>query len=85
MWKKRSNMGIIGYQLLIAGIIISCSVIGFAALNRATGLAARWTITHIFMTWLMILQFGRILISWLIGLAISGVVSAIKGSKTITA
>ena len=72
-------MAIIGYQIVIAGIIIICSFFGRTAYSFAVGGACLWTATHIFMPWLMILQYFTIGIAALIGYPIAYAMG--EGSK----
>jgi len=46
-------MGIIGYQIVIALIIIIASFFGRSALGIVVFLAIIWTVTHVFVPWLM--------------------------------
>jgi hypothetical protein len=72
-------MAIIGYQILIAAIILICSFFGRTAYSIAVGGACLWTITHIFMPWLMVIQFITIGIASLIGYPIAYAMG--EGSK----
>lgn len=73
-------MAIIAYQIIIAVIIIVSAFFGRGALGIIILAACLWTITHIFMPWLMILQFGTILISALIGLPIAFIMEWLYGT-----
>lgn len=57
------------YQITIAVIVISAGRVGGkVGCVIAAILASIWTLTHVFMPWLMILQFGTILVALVIGL-----------------
>ncbi len=57
-------MGILAYQIVIALIIIISGYSGKKSLNTATIIIILFTITHVFMPWLMIVQFITIAISY---------------------
>lgn len=65
------SVAIIVYQLLIAGFIIGAAVKGGrTGCVIAAVIASLWTLTHIFMAWLMLLQFGTVAVATIIGLSI---------------
>jgi hypothetical protein len=71
-------MGIIGYQIVIALIIIIASFFGRSALGIVVFLAIIWTVTHVFVPWLMAIQFMTIGVSSLIGLLISATINGVR-------
>jgi len=64
-------MAILIYQLLIASIILFSALFSRRALYRASATLSMWTLTHLFMPWLMALQFGTITVAFIVGLVIS--------------
>lgn len=61
-------MAIAAYQIVIASIIIMAGFLkGQIGANWAAGAAVVWTIFHIVAPWLMLLQFGTILIAYAMG------------------
>lgn len=63
-------MAIAAYQILIASIILVAAFLSRKKFYITLIGASLWTITHIFVAWLMALQFGTILVTSLLGLAI---------------
>lgn len=62
------SLAVIFYQIIIGGIIVlSAKLWGRKALGLATIIAIIWTIMHIFVMWLMILQFITIIVAYNIG------------------
>jgi len=65
-------LSLLGYQIIIAILVI-----GSAQLKAKKGLyialifTSLWTITHIFVPWLMVLQFTTIIVSGFIGFSIT--------------
>ena len=59
------------YQIVIAGIIIGGTLLKGAKGLKWTAIGAVvWTLWHIFVPWLMLLQFGTITLAYAIGNAI---------------
>lgn len=69
---REEKMAILGYQVTIAFIIIIASLFGKKSFYIAVGGAIIWTLTHVFMPWLMIVQFFTIFIAYSIGRGIQG-------------
>ena len=64
-------MGVLGYQALIGGIIISSGFFGKARFKLVMLVAVVWTLAHVYIPWLMFLQFVTIFISGGIGFDIA--------------
>lgn len=65
-------MGIVGYQLLIAGaILFAAGYKGFKGLGIAVAVAILWTSTHVFMAWLALIQLGTIVVSGIVGVVVA--------------
>lgn len=64
-------MGIVIYQVVIFGIIFIAALGGRKPLNRTTLALCLWTLTHVFMPWLLGIQFVTIGIAFAVGRAIS--------------
>lgn len=76
-------MEIAFYQLLIASIIIISSFWGKKILGVVIFVAVIWTTSHIFMPWLMFLQFFVIFLSACIALPVAAVKEKLtKKNKT---
>lgn len=68
------SIAVLLYQAVIFSIIIAASVIsGRTACVISTLLLCMWTLTHVFFPPLMVLQFIVIVISFIIGMSVSGV------------
>ena len=65
------SVAVLGYQIVIFIIIVAAASSGRKALYIAMFIASIWTATHIFVPWLMILQFCTIGFAFLIGLGMS--------------
>ncbi|PJF37909.1 MAG: hypothetical protein CUN55_19685 [Phototrophicales bacterium] len=64
-------MEILIYQIVIGAIIVVAAIVkGEIGLKYATIGAVVWTVFHIFMPWLMLLQFVTIALAFGIGNAI---------------
>ena len=59
------------YQAVIFGIIFISALGGRKALNRTTVVLCLWTLTHVFMPWLLGVQFVTIAIAFSVGRSIS--------------
>ena len=60
-------MTIATYQIVIASIIIIAGLLkGGVGANWAAGAAVVWTLFHVFAPWLMLLQFGTILLAYIV-------------------
>jgi hypothetical protein len=64
-------MAILIYQVVLAGIILFSALQGRKALYKSATVLSMWTLTHLFMPWLVGLQFATIVIAFFIGLGIS--------------
>lgn len=71
-------MGILYYQLLISTIIIVSSFWGKKILGVVIIICIIWTITHVFMPWLMFLQLFVVFLSSIIALPLAAVIEKIK-------
>jgi len=66
------SVAVLGYQAAIAAIIIGAAIMsGRKACIVAVVLASIWTLTHIFVLWLMVLQFVTVAVAAFIGLSIA--------------
>jgi len=64
------TQGILFYQLVILAIILVAARFGESALKRVTIAVVIFTFTHVFMPWLMVLQFGTIFLGYRLGKSI---------------
>ena len=61
-------MAIATYQIVIASIIIVAALLkGQIGANWTAGAAVIWTLFHVFAPWLMLLQFGTIVLAYTVG------------------
>lgn len=84
------SIPIILYQAVIALLIIGAGFTGdFKALVIITLSASAWTLTHVILPWLMILQFSTIIVSTIIGLVLCVIANIYKvipqGQRTLAA
>jgi uncharacterized membrane protein YccC len=69
------------YQILIASIILITAFLSRKKYYIATVAISLWTVTHIFVAWLMAIQFGTIIIASLIGLVIVNIRELIERAR----
>lgn len=65
-------MAILIYQIVIIGIIVTAALLkGSVGLKWASGAAVVWTLFHVVVPWLMLIQFVTIAIAYGLGNAIA--------------
>lgn len=64
---KEVPMAVAIYQLVIGSIVVLSSFVGRSALYRTTLVLSLWTLTHVFMPWLLALQAATIAVAFTIG------------------
>jgi len=60
-------MVVLFYQVVIFGIVIISAFGGRKALNRTAVVLCLWTLTHVFMPWLLAVQFVTIAVAFSVG------------------
>jgi hypothetical protein len=64
-------MAILLYQIFIALIVVIVGSSSKIAATITAGFAALWTLTHVFMPWLMVIQFFTIWVAYSVAIGIS--------------